>query len=54
MRRCIGCVMRDEKGTVAIEYGLILLIISIVAIASMIALGASVNGFFTNASNGLR
>lgn len=54
MIRCFTCVARDEQGTVAIEYGLILLIISIVAIASMIALGASVNTFFSNASTALR
>lgn len=52
--RWILCFLRDQRGTVAVEYGLILMIISIVAIASMIALGASVDGFFTAASNGLR
>lgn len=52
--RCLLDLIRSEEGTVAIEYGLILLIVSIVAIASMIALGASVNGFFTSASVGLR
>lgn len=47
-------LLRDESGTTVVEYGLIATIISIIAIASMIAMGGSVNGFFTSASVGLR
>lgn len=54
MIKCLLHFLRSQEGTTAIEYGLVLLIISIVAIASMIALGASVDGFFQSASGGLR
>ncbi|MGE0755002.1 MAG: Flp family type IVb pilin [Alphaproteobacteria bacterium] len=43
-----------ERGTTAIEYALIATIISVIAIASMLVIGGSVNTFFTNAANGFR
>jgi|GEM_PF-4795436 len=43
----------DESGTVLIEYGLILTLITILIIGSLEAMGASVIGFFTDALNGL-
>ncbi|MFW0777009.1 MAG: Flp family type IVb pilin [Rickettsiales bacterium] len=45
---------KDNAGTVAIEYGLIVTIISVIAIGSMISVGGSVDGFFTSALAGLR
>lgn len=47
-------MLRDETGTVSIEYGLIVTILSIIAIGSMLAMGGSVNSFFTSASAGFR
>jgi Flp pilus assembly pilin Flp len=44
--------LSDETGTVAMEYALIATIVSIIAIASMIAMGGSVSTFFFNALSG--
>jgi Flp pilus assembly pilin Flp len=42
----------DDSATVAIEYALIGTLISIIAIASMIAIGGQVSGFFLAMLNG--
>jgi len=47
-------LFKNESGTTTIEYGLIVTILSVIAIGSMIAIGGSVAGFFANASAGLR
>ncbi|MBY0406674.1 MAG: Flp family type IVb pilin [Rickettsiales bacterium] len=39
---------KDESGTALIEYGLIATIVSIIAIGSMIAIGAQVGVFFND------
>ena len=42
-----------EDGQTMVEYGLILALVSVVAITIMIALGGKVVGTFTSASNAL-
>ncbi len=44
---------RDERATTAIEYGLIAFGISVVIVAAVNSIGASVKGLFTNVSTGL-
>jgi pilus assembly protein Flp/PilA len=46
-------IVSDDKGTTAIEYGIIALLISIVAIASMLAIGNSVSTTFSTVGSGL-
>jgi pilus assembly protein Flp/PilA len=46
-------LMTDESGVTAIEYGLIAALISVVAIASMTAIGSSVKNAFTAVSTAL-
>jgi pilus assembly protein Flp/PilA len=46
-------IMRDESGATAIEYGLIVALISVAAIAAMTALGDSLNTTFTAASSAM-
>ena len=46
--------LKDESGATAIEYGLIAAGISIVIIASVNAIGSSLNGIFTNVSTQLK
>jgi Flp pilus assembly pilin Flp len=45
---------QDQGGTTAIEYGLIATILSIIAIGSMIAIGAQVDVFFNDMLNSFR
>jgi pilus assembly protein Flp/PilA len=45
--------LKDESGATAIEYGLIAAGISVVIIASVNAIGSSLNGSFTYISNQL-
>lgn len=47
-------ILQDDSGTATIEYGLILTIVSIIAISSMIAIGGSVTGFFNGVLAGFR
>ncbi len=40
---------RDESGATIVEYGVALTIVTAIAVATLTALGADVNGQFTNA-----
>ena len=44
---------KDESGQGMVEYGLIIALISIAAIAALQAIGPKVLGFFNDASNAL-
>jgi len=46
-------LMRDRKGATAIEYGLIITLIAIVAAASIGAVGTAVKKPFTNVSSNM-
>jgi pilus assembly protein Flp/PilA len=51
-----GCMIRrfgnDQSGATAIEYAMIAIGISVVIVAAVTSIGASVKGAFTSASNG--
>ena len=45
--------IRDESGATAIEYGLIVALVSVAAMATLSAMGTSLNGIFTLVSTTL-
>ena len=51
--KTITSFLKNEKGTTAIEYGLIAALISVAAIAAMTAVGGSLTATFTKVSNSL-
>jgi len=53
MKSAINRFMRDTSGATAIEYGLIAAGISVAIIATVNALGTSLNNTFTNVSTQL-
>jgi pilus assembly protein Flp/PilA len=54
MFKLLCAFFRDEKGTTAIEYGLIAAGISIVILASVTSIGSSMNTKFTSVSTALK
>ena len=46
-------LFNEESGQGMVEYGLILALVAIVAIAALVILGRRVNGVFTNANTTL-
>jgi len=56
MREMISIMLmkvRDKKGATAIEYGLLAALIAVAIIATVGAVGGSLNGVFTDVSNAL-
>lgn len=53
MLRRLKVFRDDESGLVLVEYGLILTLITILVIGSLVSMGGSVSGFFTDALAGL-
>ena len=53
MRALFSALWRDDSGVTAIEYGLVAILISTVAIAGMTAIGSWVNGTFTGIAGDL-
>ncbi len=53
MKNLILNLVRDEDGQGMVEYGIIIALISVVAIVAVKAIGGKVNGAFTSASDGL-
>ncbi|MHA1544133.1 MAG: Flp family type IVb pilin [Alphaproteobacteria bacterium] len=47
MREIIKILRRDTRGATAVEYGLIVALIAVAAIASMQTLGLSLTDFYT-------
>jgi Flp pilus assembly pilin Flp len=46
-------LLRNEDGANLVEYGIIAVLISVMAIGSMIAIGIQVDTFFTSVENGM-
>ncbi|ANY20524.1 Flp/Fap pilin component [Tsuneonella dongtanensis] len=46
-------LIRDESGATAIEYGLIIALIAIVAVAAMAGAGNALSGTLTEAKDGM-
>ena len=47
LSKFLVCLIADERGATAIEYGLIAALISVAAVGTMTALGTSLSGIFT-------
>lgn len=45
-------VFFDDQGATAIEYSIIAALISIIAIATMVAVGGSLEGFYSSVATG--
>lgn len=52
-RNIITSIVRDESGATAIEYGLIVALVSMAAIAAYSALGTELTNFFTSVTTKL-
>jgi Flp pilus assembly pilin Flp len=52
MRSTLVALRTDESGATAIEYALILVLISITVVSWATFVGSSVSGFFTSVANG--
>jgi Flp pilus assembly pilin Flp len=48
---CLGSEAGSERGQVLIEYALVLVLVSVVAVAGLSALGGSVQQFFDQAND---
>lgn len=53
MKEKLMGLLRDEEGQGMVEYGLILGLISIVAIAAIVLIGPKVKTYFDNANNAM-
>ena len=53
MRNMLGELWKDERGQDLTEYGLLMVLIALVAIATMKTLGSSISNVFTNAAASL-
>ena len=51
IRSCFRTLRRDQGGATAIEYGLIVALISVAAIGAMSSMGGGNNGMWTRISN---
>ncbi len=50
MKKFMTRLIKDESGATAVEYGLIVALISIAIVAGAVALGGSLNQLFTDIS----
>ncbi|HEV8029470.1 MAG TPA: Flp family type IVb pilin [Stellaceae bacterium] len=48
---CVACLLRDDSGATAIEYGLIAALIAVAAIAAFNAVGSSLTATFNSVSS---
>ena len=53
MKSIFARFLNDQSGATAIEYGLIAALISVVAVATLTAVGSKLNDKFTSVSGGL-
>lgn len=53
MISAIQKVFRDDEGATLVEYGLLLMLIALAAIASMTTFGGKINSMFQNEANDL-
>jgi len=50
MRKTLRCLWQEDRGQDLTEYGLLLVLISLVAIATIGSLGSAINNVFSNAA----
>jgi pilus assembly protein Flp/PilA len=48
MVRTLSRIRLDDSGQGLAEYGLVLSLVSVAALAALLVLGSTINGFFTN------
>lgn len=53
MRKFLGWLAKEESGQGMVEYGLIIVLVAVVAIAGLLILGPKIASVFTNISNSL-
>jgi len=53
MISALKSLVRDESGATLVEYGLLLALIALVAIATMTTLGTNIKNLFSNAASDL-
>ena len=51
IRKTLRCLLTDQKGATAIEYGLIVALIAIAMMGGLRALGGGAGGMWTNISS---
>jgi pilus assembly protein Flp/PilA len=52
--RLLGRFLRDEGGTIAIEYAIVASGVSIVIVGTIATLGTAVKGFYTSVADALK
>ncbi len=52
-KNLLACTMKDEQGQGMVEYGLIIALVAVVAIAGLILLGPKIKELFIQISNNL-
>ena len=50
MRKTLRCLWQEDRGQDLTEYGLLLVLISLVAIATIGSMGSAINNVFSNAA----
>jgi pilus assembly protein Flp/PilA len=50
MKNLVACTMKDEKGQGMVEYGLIIALVAVVAIAGLVLLGPQIRSLFETIS----
>jgi pilus assembly protein Flp/PilA len=53
MEKSMKNLLRDDRGATLVEYGLLLLLIAVAAIASLTLFGGAINNMYTNEANDL-
>jgi pilus assembly protein Flp/PilA len=52
-KKLLACTMKDEQGQGMVEYGLIIALVAVVAIAGLILLGPKIKTLFDNIAGNL-
>jgi pilus assembly protein Flp/PilA len=52
-KNLLACTMKDEQGQGMVEYGLIIALVAVVAIAGLIILGPKIKDLFTGIGSSL-
>lgn len=53
MFSAVKCLVKDDSGATLVEYGLLLALIALAAVATMTTLGSNIKTLFTSAANEL-
>lgn len=53
MFSAVKCLVKDDSGATLVEYGLLLALVALAAVATMTTLGSNIKTLFTSAANEL-